>query len=86
MQRDLMSQINEQALTDTSAEFATSKAELQDFVNQGALAHRTASSQEEWENLWGMVLTKHNMQGVEGLVALVYTAEEDRTPALHVIN
>lgn len=86
MQRDLMSNINEMSHTDTSDEFLKMKAELQDFVNQGALAHRTASSQEEWETLWGMVLTKNNMQDQEELSALVFTAEEDRDHALRVIK
>ena len=61
--------------------------ELQDFVNQGALAHRNASSHEEWAVLWGEVLKKHNLQNDSDLSSLVFTPEEDRDgPALKVIH
>lgn len=67
--------------------FFQMQRELQDFVNQGALAHRTASSQEEWEVLWMEVLKANGLEEDAGLNSLVYTSEEDSGgPALKVIH
>lgn len=61
--------------------------EAMDFFNQGALAHRVASSQEEWEKLWLEVLKKHGLHTDADMTSLVYVAEEDReTSTMRVIH
>jgi hypothetical protein len=59
---------------------------LHDFLNQCALAHRTASSQEEWEVLLLEVLKKHDLQDDPGMTTLAYTPEDDDRPVLKVIH
>ena len=57
--------------------FFDMQRECQDFINQGALAHRVASSQEEWEPLWMEVLKKNGLQGDTDLASLTFTDEEE---------
>ena len=67
--------------------FFDMQRECQDFINQGALAHRVASSQEEWEPLWMEVLIKHGLQDDTDLNSLVYIDDEEKErPALKVIH
>ena len=58
--------------------FFDMQRECQDFINQGALAHRTASSQEEWELLWNEVLKANGLQNDTDMQSLVYTDAEDQ--------
>ena len=58
--------------------FFDMQRECQDFINQGALAHRVASSQEEWELLWFEVLKKNGLQDNTDMKSLVYTDDEDQ--------
>lgn len=57
-----------------------------DFFNQGSLAHRIASSQEEWEVLWLDILTKHNLHEDADMRALAYVSEDDAVSPLKVIH
>lgn len=67
--------------------FLETRDKVMDFFNQGALAHRTASSQEEWDTLWGEVLKKHGLMEDTDMTSLVYTSEEDRDrPQFTVIH
>lgn len=58
--------------------FFDMQRECQDFINQGALAHRMASSQEEWELLWNEVLKKNGLDGDVDMQSLVYTDVDDQ--------
>lgn len=78
MQRELLAHVNGLALSSCHEESESERHELQDFINQGALAHRTASCHEEWEELWLKVLEKHGLQDDTDISTLAYTPEEDR--------
>jgi len=68
--------------------FMEARAASMDFFNQGTLAHKLASSQEEWDKLWLDVLTKHGLQGDADMRALAYVSEEDASsrPAMSVVH
>lgn len=44
-----------------------------DFLNQAALLHRVATSQEDWEQGWTALLEQNGMSDDPDMAALAYT-------------